>query len=354
MSSHAKSLRISWASTFALGAILLFGTNPAAAGPTTPAADESGTTIGFKQRDARAVKGATTKSQGASATPAKSIKKGGSHKTTKNRSATRHKKAESEVARKTQKYKISYSSTCIPDAGGKGGCITFDEAPCPNNEPLKIRTIRTMSGKLVAHDTYCNAEPPPDLPRNSTENPTDVVRAIQALRVIEVSPADFQSFPILASEVLSQPEGFSLRHGNAHMYAVPNPQVFDVDIYDEPVKIRATPESYLWSYGDGQRKRTQHPGKPMPDHTFDQKTETSHVYEATGDYQIRLNTVYRGEYSVDGGPWRPVMGTANVPSEPMPMSVWRTKKLLVDQNCAEDPDGPACDSPFLKDSPNSK
>lgn len=173
-------------------------------------------------------------------------------------------------------------------------------------------------------------------------------------KVIEVSPADFQSFPIQASKVLSQPKGFSLRNGNAHMYAVPNPQTFDVGIYDEPVRIRATPASYVWNYGDGQSKRTVSPGKPMPNHTFDEATDTSHVYTKTGDYQIRLSTVYRGEYSVDGAPWQPVLGTANVPSEPMPMSVWRTKKLLVDRNCVENPDGPACGSPFLKEKSSSK
>ena len=92
----------------------------------------------------------------------------------------------------------------------------------------------------------------------------------------------------------------------------------------------------------------------MPDHTFDQPTDTSHVYKETGDFTIQLNTAYRGEYSVDGGPWMPIPGTATVPSEPMPMSVWRTKKLLVDQDCADNPGGPACDSPFLNEKSSSK
>lgn len=138
------------------------------------------------------------------------------------------------------------------------------------------------------------------------------------------------------------------------MYAVPNPQTFEVDIFDQPVRVRAVPQAYIWDYGDGQSKRTVSPGKSMPNHTFDEATDTSHVYTKTGDYQIQLSTVYRGEYSVDGAPWQPVLGMANVPSEPMPMSVWRTKKLLVDRNCVENPDGPACDSPFLKEKSTSK
>ncbi|MDN5812997.1 MAG: hypothetical protein L0H40_08175, partial [Micrococcaceae bacterium] len=178
--------------------------------------------------------------------------------------------------------------------------------------------------------------------------------AVQEQRSIEVSPADFQSFPIRGSKVASQPSGFSLRNGNAHMYAKSDLQTFDVDIYDEPVRIRAIPQTYLWNYGDGHSRKLQKPGKPMPGHTFDQPTDTSHVYTKTGDYSIQLNTAYRGEYSVDGGPWMPIPGTATVPSDPMPMSVWRTKKLLVDEDCAENPGGPACDSPFLNGETASK
>ncbi|MDN6201756.1 MAG: hypothetical protein L0I99_06110, partial [Micrococcaceae bacterium] len=136
--------------------------------------------------------------------------------------------------------------------------------------------------------------------------------------------------------------------------ALPNPQTFNVEIFDEPVRVRAIPQTYLWNYGDGHSRKLQKPGKPMPGHTFDQPTDTSHVYTKTGDYSIQLNTAYRGEYSVDGGPWMPIPGTATVPSDPMPMSVWRTKKLLVDEDCAENPGGPACDSPFLNGETASK
>ncbi|MGO2534179.1 hypothetical protein [Arthrobacter rhombi] len=138
------------------------------------------------------------------------------------------------------------------------------------------------------------------------------------------------------------------------MYATPNPQTFNVEIFDEPVRVRAIPQSYLWNYGDGHSRKLQKPGKPMPNHTFDQPTDTSHVYEETGDFTIQLSTAYRGEYSVDGGPWMPIPGTASVPSDPMPMSVWRTKKLLVDQDCANNPGGPACDSPFLREKSAAK
>ncbi|MGP5319032.1 hypothetical protein ACTXMB_13220 [Arthrobacter rhombi] len=264
------------------------------------------------------------------------------------------KKQASRVTAKSPKYKVSYSTTCALQFGGNGSCKTFDEAPCPDNQPLKVRTIRTPAGALVSRDTYCKTEPPPQAPEGSPAQPEDLQRAVQEQRTIEVTPAEFQSFPIRGSQVDSQPSGFSLRNGHAQMYATPNPQTFNVEIFDEPVRVRAIPQSYLWNYGDGHSRKLQKPGKPMPNHTFDQPTDTSHVYEETGDFTIQLSTAYRGEYSVDGGPWMPIPGTASVPSDPMPMSVWRTKKLLVDQDCANNPGGPACDSPFLREKSAAK
>ncbi len=138
------------------------------------------------------------------------------------------------------------------------------------------------------------------------------------------------------------------------MYAMADTQDFNITLDDQDVRVRAIPDSYRWSYGDGTSRTLREPGTSIAEHSFSEETPTSHVYRETGDFNVRLTTTFRGEYSTEGGAWIPIPGTANVPSEPMPMSVWRTKKLLVDQNCAENPDGPACDSPFLKDGADSK
>ncbi|MGP5725169.1 hypothetical protein ACTXOR_05200 [Arthrobacter rhombi] len=256
------------------------------------------------------------------------------------------------------KLKVTYKTSCNQVLSTRDSCITFSEAPCPEGAPLTQRTVETLKGKVIAQDSYCSDQSEPAVTAENGDDAGDVQTAIQAAikeqRKIEVTPDRFQSFPILSSKVFSQPNGFSLRNGHAHMYATPNPQTFNVEIFDEPVRVRAIPQSYLWNYGDGHSRKLQKPGKPMPNHTFDQPTDTSHVYEETGDFTIQLSTAYRGEYSVDGGPWMPIPGTASVPSDPMPMSVWRTKKLLVDQDCANNPGGPACDSPFLREKSAAK
>lgn len=253
------------------------------------------------------------------------------------------------------RYIAKYSTHCQAQQSGKNSCIDFDEPPCPNGDPLITRSIVALDGpqqgQTVAMDSYCTREPRAVVPGATDAEPEQI--SLEQ-RPVVITPAQFGSFPIKPSALKSQPTGFSLRNGNAHMYAVSDTQEFQTELQSRRVAVRAVPDSYSWNYGDGNHRKTKSPGKPMPNHTFDETTDTSHIYASTGDFQIRLSTAYRGEFSVEGGPWIPIPGTANVPSDPMPMSVWRTKKLLVDQNCAEDPDGPACDSPFLKEKSTSK
>lgn len=264
----------------------------------------------------------------------------------------------SRKGRKTNsklRYLAEYSTHCQALQSGKNQCVDFDEPPCPNGDPLITRSIILATGptkgQTIAKSSYCSLEPKLALPPPKDGPPEQIM--IER-KPIAVTPAEFRSFPIKASIPKTQPTGFSLKNGHAHIYANSVTQSFNTEIQDRPVSIRAIPHSYLWNYGDGHSRKLQKPGKPMPNHTFDQSTDTSHVYEETGDFTIQLNTAYRGEYSVDGGPWMPIPGTASVPSDPMPMSVWRTKKLLVDQDCANNPGGPVCDSPFLREKSAAK
>ncbi|MGG5751302.1 hypothetical protein ACQ3I4_01580 [Zafaria sp. Z1313] len=191
-------------------------------------------------------------------------------------------------------------------------------------------------GQVVETRTYCRDEPDPT-----------IVGLEQDIAV--VTPERFQEFPILASSVVSQPDGFSLRNGHAHLYAESETQTFSVTIFDQDVRVRAIPTTWVWDYGDGETVRRDFAGAPMPDHDLAVETPSSHVYTETGDFQVRLTTLYRGEYSTEGGPWTPIPGVAGVPSDPLTMSVWRTRKLMVAEDCTANPDGPGCASPFVGD-----
>lgn len=182
---------------------------------------------------------------------------------------------------------------------------------------------------------YCTTEPTLEVPGAAND-------------IAKVTLEQFRKMPLIASTIISQPENFSLRNGHAHLYASSKDQHFNITLFDQDVRVRAIPVTYAWKYGDGSTRALTYSGGPMADHGFDEPTSTSHVYKETGDFRVGLTTSFRGEYSTEGGPWTPIPGLASVPSEQITMSVWRTKKILVADNCNQDPSGPGCSSPFEK------
>lgn len=237
------------------------------------------------------------------------------------------------------KYRVEYFRQCEPALMQVLGCDANPDPPCADGSYPLLRLIFATNGprkgQQVGMDSYCSIEPKIDIPGAERD-------------VAKVTPERFRELPILASTIISQPKSFSLRNGHAHMYAESRTQDFSVTIFDQNVRIRAIPVSYEWSYGDGSSQRYAFPGEPMSKRSFDEQTRTSHVYKETGDFGVGLGTRYRGEYSTEGGPWTPIPGVANVPSEPITMSVWRTKKILVAENCNQLPDAPGCSSLFGK------
>ncbi|WP_411734171.1 hypothetical protein [Paeniglutamicibacter sp.] len=235
------------------------------------------------------------------------------------------------------KYRVEYFRQCEPALMQALGCDANPDPPCADGSYPLLRLIYAINGprkgQQVGTDSYCSREPSVEIPGAE-------------LDVAQVTPERFRELPILASTIISQPKSFSLRNGHAHMYAESKTQNFNVTIFDQNVRIRALPISYGWAYGDGTSQRLGFPGEPATAHGFDKPTSTSHVYKETGDFGVGLSTRFRGEYSTEGGPWTPIPGVANVPSEQITMSVWRTKKILVAESCNRGSGAPGCASLF--------
>ncbi|MFB9777618.1 PKD domain-containing protein [Brevibacterium otitidis] len=105
------------------------------------------------------------------------------------------------------------------------------------------------------------------------------------------------------------------------------------------VEIRVTPNEYRWDFGDGNKKTTTSAGRE-PRYAHD--ADISHSYGESGKYTINLTTSYIGQFRVDGGPWEDIPGTADVPSTPVPIDIYRYVRYLVDEECEANPDGPDC------------
>ena len=153
---------------------------------------------------------------------------------------------------------------------------------------------------------------------------------------------EFRELPILAATIGSQPGRHTLKGAETNVYADVAEQTFNVTLAGYDFVIRAHPLEYRWNYGDGTSLVTSAPGGPIPEDRWGEKTVTSHVYSATGDVAVGLSTVFIGEYSVDGGPFQAIVGTAEVPSQPRALSIWRSEVKLYADDCNVNPAGAGC------------
>jgi hypothetical protein len=140
-----------------------------------------------------------------------------------------------------------------------------------------------------------------------------------------VTGEDFRRLPLPAGRVHVQPaSGRTLLNVPTNVYVEATVVVLPTTVLNTPVRVRATPVEYLWAFGDGGRLRTSDSGAPYPD------LRTTHTYTIPGTVRLTLTTVYRGEYSVAGGPWLPIDGTAQVNSPAQPLTVIAARTELVD------------------------
>lgn len=144
-----------------------------------------------------------------------------------------------------------------------------------------------------------------------------------------ITQHDFATLKIPAAQLHTQLNGFSLRNAHTNVYANSNTQTLHTTILNQPVTIRATPTNYTFNYGDGNTLTTTNPGKPTTGDGLTTQTPTSHIYTQTGHYTITLTTTYRGEYSINNGPYQPIPGTATIPSTPLTIAIYKTRQLNV-------------------------
>lgn len=145
-----------------------------------------------------------------------------------------------------------------------------------------------------------------------------------AAAVPVLTAQQFRRLPLPAGVVHVQPgNGRTLVNVPTNVYVVARPAVIPTTLVGFAVRVRATPVAYDWAFGDEQRLHTSDPGAAYPD------LRTTHTYLAPGTVTLALTTTYRGQYSVAGGPWLPVDGTAAVASPPQTLVVVAARSELV-------------------------
>lgn len=132
--------------------------------------------------------------------------------------------------------------------------------------------------------------------------------------VITVTESDVQRLPLPAGQMVVEPAGgFVLVGVPTNVYAVRSgPVTIPTQVLGTPVTVRARPTAWSWDFGDGVVVGpTSDPGGPYPTLT------NAHSYERLGRFAITMRTNYSAEFSVNGGPYQPVVGQASVASAPV-------------------------------------
>ena len=149
--------------------------------------------------------------------------------------------------------------------------------------------------------------------------------AAQALPVL--TARDFRRLPLPPGGVNVQPPNLrTLINVPTNLFVQADVTVLDTTLLGFPVRVRATPQSFRWTFGDGRGLVTDDPGAAYPD------LRITHTYTRPGVASLALATTYSGEYSVAGGPWLPINGTAEVSSSPVTLTVLAAENHLIGGN----------------------
>jgi hypothetical protein len=175
-------------------------------------------------------------------------------------------------------------------------------------------------------------------PDKPAEKPIDILAEIAASIAHE-----FQRSPVVAASIGSQPGPHTLRGKETNVWAEATTQTFNLTMLGQKVTITATPVAYTWNYGDGTIwGPTPTHGAPLHKDRIGEQTQTSHIYTNTGHLTINLTTHFNGSYTVNNGPALPIPGQGNIPSPPLPLTVWRAETNLYADNCFQNPQGIGC------------
>jgi hypothetical protein len=141
---------------------------------------------------------------------------------------------------------------------------------------------------------------------------------------VTVSAEDFRRLPLPAATIMVQPQDRrTLVNIPTNLYADARPVILPTRVLGQAVRVRATPLHFRWAYGDGSTRTTADPGGPYP------VLRTAHIYLEPGVRRLTLSTTYSGEFSVAGGPWLPIAGTATVQSPDTALTVLTATTHLI-------------------------
>jgi hypothetical protein len=190
------------------------------------------------------------------------------------------------------------------DGGAAQGVVSIP----PRDSDLDASCVRLAIAGGIDPFEYC------DLPPNAV---------IPSLTPGVVGAA-FRRLPLPPSQLIVQPpDGKTLVNFATNFYTDSAPFTRTVTLLGQRVELRIEPSRFGWVFGDGASTATTTPGSPFP------HLEVTHDYLQAGRVGPRVDTTYTAQFSVNGGPWRPVAGSVTIPGAPVDLRVVEASPELV-------------------------
>lgn len=206
----------------------------------------------------------------------------------------------------------------IPQCVDAFSCLTR-ECVDGQREYVVITEVTERSGAVpdIDHQTFCG------LPNQDVS--TLAVREFYETQVKIPAPKVHPAGVTLANYP-------SVFHTTFRAYEAPT------SIQNANVRLKFTPRSFRWNFGDGKTLTTSDAGKPYDPVVINRVEEierhykNTHRYETTGRFTPSVTVIINGQFSVDGGSWQDISGFLEATSPVTPVTVKEARAELVTGN----------------------
>ena len=133
----------------------------------------------------------------------------------------------------------------------------------------------------------------------------------------------FRRIPLPSLRSHSQPANKTLINFDTIFFTDAQPLTRRITLLGQRVRLEIRPSRFEWVHGDGTTDTTATPGAPYP------AKDVVHRYaDAHTTVQHRVVVTWSAEYSLNGGPLRPVNGTVTTTGPSTPLRVAEASPAL--------------------------
>ncbi|WP_431606670.1 hypothetical protein [Microbacterium esteraromaticum] len=159
----------------------------------------------------------------------------------------------------------------------------------------------------------------------------------------EVTITDLASFSPDPGTLTGEPDNLGVAGLPTNFTTDTAEHTRDGELFGFPIRVRFTPITHTFHYGDGQSQASDTPGASWDalDQAQFTPTDTSHTYAERGTYHARVDTAYSAEVDLGVG-WFPLTGQLDIPGTPQTIRIYEAHTALVAHTCTENPTAPGC------------